>query len=83
MDIPDLQSRVEPEPHLFFEWRAFRDLNTDRPVAFGCGPIPWMAIDRYASRFSLDAPDEFGRFLRLIRAMDDAFLGWHAERDAK
>lgn len=56
-----------------FEWEAFGALSTDRPVGFARGAIPWSSIDRYAQRYGLD-DDDFGRFQRLIRAMDAAYL---------
>lgn len=80
--IADLDTRVIPEAHLHFHWRAFNRLSTDRPVAFGAGPIPWTAIDRYAERHHLADPDEYERFETLIRAMDRAFLDWNAEQQA-
>jgi hypothetical protein len=79
--LPFLETQVDREPHLAFEWEAFGELSTDRSIGFGRGPIPWSAIDRYAGRHGIDDPDEHARFVRLIRAMDEAFLGWHAERD--
>lgn len=66
--------------HLHFHWSAFWDLNTDRPVGMGVGPIPFGAIDRYADRYGIADIDEFDAFRELIRAMDDAYLSWSAKR---
>ncbi len=55
---------------------AFRDLATCRPVGFGVAPIPWTAIHEYALAHGVSDED---RFVRLIRAMDDAILA--ARRD--
>lgn len=46
----------------------------------GLGPVPWSAIDRYAERHGIDDPDEYERFVRLIRTLDAAFLAWHADK---
>lgn len=72
---------VVPDRRVLFHWSAFSDLSSDRQVGFGIGPIPWTAIDRYAERRQIDDTDEYDRFLRLIRAMDRAFLDWHAEHN--
>lgn len=34
------------------------------------GPIPWTAIDAYASRFGIDRIEEFEFFAMLIRAIE-------------
>ena len=39
----------------------------------GEGPIPFMAIDRYAERYRLSA-DEFDRFHELLKTMDATWL---------
>ncbi|WP_020178089.1 hypothetical protein [Methylopila sp. M107] len=38
------------------------------------GRIPFEAIDRFADRAGMVASEEFDRFERMIRAMDDEFL---------
>lgn len=57
--------------HLAWVLDAFRDLATCRPVGFGPSPIPWTAIHDYASANGVRDED---RFVRLIRAMDEALL---------
>lgn len=69
--------------HLQFQWSAFWDLHTDRPVGMGVGPIPFGAIDQYAARYSIDDLDDFEAFRELIRAMDDAYLTWSSKRRPK
>lgn len=46
----------------------------------GCGPIPWTAIDRYAARHDIQGADEFERFVRLIRALDQVYMKHVAEK---
>lgn len=78
--LPFLENRPELAAHLAFEWRAFLELSTDRPVGFsGAGPIPWVAIDRYAVRYGVHDPDDFEAFLTRIRALDAAWLARQAE----
>jgi hypothetical protein len=71
--LPFLENEPELAEHLQFEWRAFRDLSTDRQQGFGIGPIPWTSLDRYAVRHAIDDPDEFDRFRQLMQAMDSAY----------
>lgn len=60
----------EAEP-LFSAWF---ELSGDRQIAHGAGPIPFLAIDRFAARFGWDDPDEFALLCRAIRAMDSVYL---------
>src|SRR5262249_1598149 len=77
--LPCVAGRVDPEAHLALEWEAFAQLSTDRPVGLSRGAIPWSSIDGYAARFSI-AGDESGRFARLIRAMDEAYLAYFRDK---
>jgi len=91
--VPAIATRVEVEPHLLVEWRAYFELAGDRPVQFvpiggemGAtadirvlpGPIPWTAVDAYGRRLELTG-DAFDRFAALLAAMDRAYLDWKAE----
>lgn len=58
---------------------AFWELCTDRPAGMTLGPIPFTSIDRYASRFGIDDPDEFDQFRKAIRACDEAWLAHRQE----
>jgi hypothetical protein len=69
--------------HLQFQWQAFWDLHTDRPMGMSVGPIPFGAIHVYADRYGIEGVDEFDAFRDLIRAMDDAYLTWSAKRRDK
>lgn len=64
-------------PGLDLYMDAFVELSTCRSyigMNGTAGPIPYLAIDRYAERIGLDDPDEFEYFLGLVRRLDDAFL---------
>ena len=57
---------------------AWGDLTGDR-LTDG-GQIPFVAIDRWASRHGVDDPDDFDDLLRGIRAMDGVYLDYLHER---
>jgi len=69
--LPCVVSRVDPPDHCRFEWQAFAELRTDRPVGLDLGAIPWSAINAFALRHEIIG-EEFDRFARLIRALDIA-----------
>ena len=46
----------------------------------GVGPIPFVAIDRYAERFGVAPGDDFVRFHTLLKRMDATFLEHMAEK---
>jgi len=71
--LPCVANRLELPSHLSFEALAFRELSTDRSSAFDRGAIPWRSIDAYAALYGLGG-DDFDRFVRIIRAMDAAYL---------
>jgi hypothetical protein len=73
-------TRVDLFPHLAVDAEAFRDLSTDREIGMGRGPIPWSAIHLYGERYGL-VKDDFDRLVRIIRAMDGAYLSYFAERE--
>ena len=56
-----------------FYLAAFWELNSDRPVGMAVAPIPFSAIDRFASRHEIDG-EEFEFLVRMIRAMDAAAM---------
>jgi len=73
--LPCVANTLELPSHLSFEALAFRELSTDRPVGLDRGAIPWRSIDAYAARYGL-VGDDFDRFVRIIRAMDAAYLDY-------
>ena len=77
--IPDVMANA-PELGLGLEffYEAFLELSTCRAVGFGVGPIPWVAMDRYARRYGV-AGEDFDRFRQLIRALDEVFMA-HANK---
>lgn len=64
--IPELPRR------LGFYLSAFYELSTSRQMGMAVGPIPFEAIDRYATRYGVR---NFERFRSLIRALDNAWMG--------
>lgn len=80
--LPCVISRVDLFDHLVFDALAFRELSTDRPAGFERGAIPWSAINDYAMRYGL-VGDDFDRLVRVIRAMDAAWLAYMKEQAEK
>ncbi|MBK5958118.1 hypothetical protein CCR97_08295 [Rhodoplanes elegans] len=76
--IPD---EPEPLPGAELYLSAFHDLSGDRQYGAmgGAGPIPWLALDRWAGRAGLDG-DDFDRLVRMVRAVDAEWLADQAER---
>src|SRR4051794_21103410 len=67
-------------PEATFYLSAFWEIATCRPIGFGRAPVPFTAIDVWASRHGL-AGEEFEFFADLIRACDRAWLEFAAEQD--
>lgn len=78
--VQALNSRPQIEPYQQFVWSAFWDLVSDRQIGMGgVGPIQFSSIDRYARRFGVTDPDQFRRFLRVIRALDARYVATVSE----
>ena len=61
-----------PEWDAFF-LAAFYDIDTERPMGFAVGPIPWSKIHLWGTVHGL-VGDVLEGFVRVIRMMDAAFL---------
>lgn len=61
-------------------YEAFIELSTCRDSGMGVGPIPWTAVDQYARRYGFTG-DGFGYLLKMVRALDDAFLKHQRQKD--
>ncbi|WP_428372631.1 phage tail assembly chaperone [Pelagibacterium lentulum] len=72
--------KLLPGGELYFE--AFWKLNGDRQIGVSVGPIPFVAIDRYADRMGFNSPREFSLLHRLVTAMDGVYLD-HLHEKAK
>jgi len=46
----------------------------------GTGPIPWLAVDRYAERYSITG-DNFLDLCDILHEMDEAFLAYVAKKN--
>lgn len=55
---------------------AFWELSADRQFGNSIGQIPFASIDRWATRFLIDDPDDFALFRRAIRGMDAELIGF-------
>lgn len=75
MNAPELWQGLE----LYYE--AFSELSTCRPFVGmngSPGPIPFLAIDRYAERLGI-SDEDFDYFRELVRRLDDAFIRYMKE----
>lgn len=74
MQAVNSQPQIEPWHQCY--WVAFWELSSDRPLGGmgGVGSISFSSIDRYAQRFGITDPDEFRRFLRIVRSLDARYV---------
>lgn len=63
-------------------WDAFVALSGARSIGLGPEPIPISEIEAYARLMRLDGADEREELVRLVQAMDRAYLAWRAQRAA-
>lgn len=64
-------------PGLELYWLAYAELSTCRPPSFGdLLPIPWTAIDAYATRYDFDE-DQFDWLVCASREMDKAMAAYY------
>lgn len=66
-------------PGLEMYYEAFSELSTCRSTGMGIGPIPWTAIDQYGLRHGF-CDDGFEYLVRMVRALDDAFLAYSQKK---
>ena len=71
---PRLRPGLEPY------WDAFWTLSTCRQMGMGPGPIPWLAVDRYAERHGI-AGDGFLDLCDILHEMDEAFMAHVAAKN--
>ena len=69
--LPCVANRVDPQRHLLFEWMAFAELRTDRPVGIDIGAIPWSSLNAFALRHGIEG-DDFEHFSHVVRELDAA-----------
>lgn len=75
MELPEA---IENQPVLLdglgIYMTAFQSLSTCRAFSQGTiGPIPWLAIERYAERYDFDE-DSFTLLEVYIQKMDDVYI---------
>ncbi len=74
MPLPDsIANKPDIIAGLEMYWQAFTDLNTSRELGMAEGPIPWTAIDQWATRHRIVGED-FDRLVIILRGMDAAYL---------
>jgi hypothetical protein len=80
LDPPALRNRPTLFPGVAIYWQCFSDLTGDRQAGWGVGPIPWLAIDRWAAREGIDDPDDFALLVHLVRVIDGEWLAVKAKQ---
>lgn len=53
--------------------RAFDELNSEREIGMGFGPIPWRAADRWARRWGIEGAT-FEDLWFFVRELDSEWL---------
>lgn len=79
---PVIRDAPELTLGLALYYGAFWDLNSCRTVGMGEGPIPWLAIDAYATARGFDA-EQRDDLHHHISAMDRAYLKHQADQREK
>lgn len=83
LQVPAIEQRPSYATYEWL-WEAFLELTTDRQITMGgVGPIPWSAVNRYATALGLNE-DERYLLHYVIRDMDTKYLKHiNADRSAK
>ena len=70
------------EPYHSFLFDAFWELSTERQIGMSLGPIPVTAMMSHADLYDLTKPETLA-FIKVMRAMDNLYLGIERESAAK
>ena len=78
-EMPEpLLSKPDLSVAALWYWEAFVDLCSCRSYTFGgAGPIPWTAIDQYATRHGYGDSDSFESFKACVSHLDSLYLVHH------
>ena len=60
---------------------AFFELEGDRQIGMGIGPIPWNVVNQYAKAYHFDE-EQSTKLHRYIKALDAVYLN-HVNKDTK
>lgn len=60
---------------------AFFELEGDRQIGMGIGPIPWSVVNQYAKAYHFDE-EQSTKLHRYVKALDAVYLN-HVNKDAK
>lgn len=81
MPLPDAIANA-PELLLGLQlyFSGFLDLNDERQIGFGNGPIPWRAMQQYCEVQGIEG-EQKDDFFFLVKQMDAEYLKHHAEKN--
>lgn len=74
-NIPPAYAPPELLPGATDVYSAFWELSSDRQIGMAVGPVPWSSIDRWLRRKRVTDAADIQVFIRLIREMDEVYLG--------
>ncbi len=81
-----LPSKIANAPELYlgleFVYDAFAELNSCRTHGMSEGPIPWTAMNTYCGVYGVEGEAKQD-FFYLVRALDNAYLDYQAEKQKK
>ena len=69
-------------PGLGFYYKAFCELDADRPIGFGICKIPWTSKRNYASDYAVDE-EQYEDLFFFIDQMDNAYIDYEKAKQKK
>jgi hypothetical protein len=74
LQVKALDNKPVLHADLFFDFKAFNQLNSSRQLGFSSGPIPLTEIYAYMQIFGIESISERAIFLERMRILDNAYL---------
>jgi len=86
-DGHDVAGMLPEEPDLFQDlhiyWNAFHILTSSRNSGMSIGAIPLQAYESYFRIFGIDSLEEQLEYLKFVGALDNEYLRYSGEENAK
>lgn len=86
-DGHNVAGMLPEEPELFQDlhiyWNAFHILTSSRNSGMSIGAIPLQAYESYFKIFGIDSLEEQLEYLKFVGALDDEYLRYNGEENAK
>lgn len=78
---PGYQGKPKLDMGNLFLWNAFWELNSNRPIGMGEGPIPSLSIRAFADVLGIVEFPDLRWFIDVIRSMDAEYLELRRPKD--